>query len=201
MVLFCHYQALRVGGFVQPGTCSPHPPVSGPPALLLPQIQPTLDSVAGERGWQWTSLAGQAPRQAPSWHSGARSSQQPLPGNSSCFPTWCPPRGGWEPMLLPARPHRRISLGKCPAAKGAVPVLRGPCYRWGSPPRGRAPPVPLLQGLIAGKINCIHHLSWSPGLLMGPATQVLACARLWSFPCLPKAIFMEDRNYSTGTGS
>ena len=153
VVLICHYQALLVGGFVQPGTCPPHPPVLGPPALLLPQIQPTSDSVAGERGWQWTSLAGQAPRQAPSWHSGACSSQQPLPGKSSCFRTWCPPRGGWEPTLLPARPHRRISLGKCPAAKGAVSVLRGPCYRWGSPPRGRAPPVPPLQGLIAGKIN------------------------------------------------
>lgn len=133
VVLICHHQA-SVGCWLCPAWhlpflshtcgCSPAPATDAP-------VQPTLDSMAGERGWQWAHLAEQAPGQASSCHSGTYSSQQLVPRGVPHFPTRYPPSSGWGPTLLPAMPHRRISLRKCPVAKGTASALRGTCASGG----------------------------------------------------------------------
>ena len=118
----------------------------------------------GLHGWGKGTAVGtsgrQAPGQASSCHSGAYRSQQLVPRGVACFPTHHPPSGGWRP-----RCSLRCHMGESPWGDAQRPRAQcqpseGLVHQMGEPPRpkgvsSRAPPVPLLQGLVAGRLMAV----------------------------------------------
>lgn len=109
----------------------------GATALLLPQIPPSsLPETPGwgtgnGRGHTWQGMDF---ARFPAVTLGACSSQQPLLGKFPHSPPAAYTAAGDAQM-----PGRRTSLGKCPAAKGTAPGLRGTELQVGEPSAGKDP--------------------------------------------------------------
>lgn len=104
--------------------CSPASATDAP-------IQPTLDSMAGERGWQWAYLAGRHLARLPAVTLAPTGLSNLFPGELHVFP----------PTILPAEardPHAPCdatweNLGEMPSGQGhSASPERDLCIRWGN---------------------------------------------------------------------
>lgn len=150
----CHYQACvgRWPGLAWHGLSPPHTIAS---VLPLPEL-PTCSL-------PWTPWVERGDGSGHFW-KGRHLTRAVTPGPvplGSLFPGGCPcfPTQWWlEPTLLPARPHRKISSGDSPVAKGQPQLCKGPVNQGRGVIRTRefwAPPVLPLRGLIAGRLTAI----------------------------------------------